>query len=382
MTKILIVSSDFPYPANHGGRVDIWGRIKKLSSLGYKIDLICTTSPEATPTVNDKEVVQKYVEKITCIQRDFKVRNLLSIAPYQMTSRGSLSKINIEEDYDIVLLEGEYTYPVLKAMKSDRAKVYLRVHNDELVYLKSLKNSEKKWLKKIYFLSEMVKFSLISKSVNKKIENYLFISNKEKMQFDLKYKDKKTYFLPPPTGDKFHLRKLDTKKVVFIGSLFMTNNKEAIEWYIEKVHPLVKRSNSEYEFIVAGNSRNNSIDWLIKLAKHDNCITIHDSPESLDDIYEQGRVFVNPMLNGAGVKLKTIEAIMNGLPVVSTTIGNEGTGLINDTHLIVRDEEKAYADAINELLGSKELSQNYVDRSQEFIKENYNQEELLLKYIR
>ena len=61
-------------------------------------------------------------------------------------------------------------------------------------------------------------------------------------------------------------------------------------------------------------------------------------------------ICVNPMHHGAGVKLKIINAIEFGLPVVSTSVGKEGTGLDNAVHLHVADTAEDFMKAIRHLL--------------------------------
>lgn len=110
-------------------------------------------------------------------------------------------------------------------------------------------------------------------------------------------------------------------------------------------------------------------------------IDIFDTPDDLDEIYKLGSIFANPMLHGAGVKLKTINAIVNGLPVVSTTIGNQGTGLKNGKHIYVSDDIYQYANMIRILIENKEKRLELIKNGQEFIKVHYNQEIILYKYF-
>ena len=160
----------------------------------------------------------------------------------------------------------------------------------------------------------------------------------------------------------------------------MVNNKEAIRFFIEKIHPLLNDI-EDYTFIIAGNSKGEGIEWIKKLAANYSNINIIDSPESLDDIYANASVFVNPMLHGAGVKLKTVNAIVNGLPVVSTTIGNQGTGLEHGKHIYVADEPEKFAEYVRMLLNSKEKRQKIVEDSQKYIQLYYDQEKILSKYL-
>jgi glycosyltransferase involved in cell wall biosynthesis len=375
--KILVVCSDFPYPADHGGRVDTWGRIKVLAELGWKIHLL--VCGKQMPSEDDMQVVYTYVEEIKLCNRRSKLADLLHVIPMQAQSRKELRHVNLTEDYDYVLLEGDYVYPILNNPKIKHDHVILRVHNDEAIYFKALARSTKNVIHKMYYHMESSKFANLQKKMIEKVDNYLFISNKEFESFQRQNPAAKSLFLPPPvTKDVFRVNSFQSKHVVFIGSLFMPNNREAIQWYLEHIHPLMLKE-PDYKFIVAGNSRKQSLSWLesYDLTR----VIVHDTPKCLDDIYKSGYLFVNPMQNGAGVKLKTIEAIQNGLPVISTSIGYEGTGLVDNKHIMVADQPEEFYRRMKQLFDNPEQARAMLESSQNFIRTHYNHKEVLKGFI-
>ncbi|MGF7046852.1 glycosyltransferase involved in cell wall biosynthesis [Paenibacillus sp. DS2015] len=375
--KMLVVCSDFPYPADHGGRVDTWGRIKVLAELGWKIHLV--VCGKEMPSEADMKVVYGYVEDIKLCNRRSKLVDLLYAIPMQARSRNELRHVNIDQDYDYVLLEGDYVYPILKNPHIQHNNVILRVHNDEAVYFKALARSTKNRIHKLYYYMESRKFTALQKGMLQKVDKYLFISNKEYEIFQKQHPDAKSLFLPPPvTKETFLTNTFQNKHVVFIGSLFMPNNREAIEWYLTHIHPLMLKE-PDYKFIVAGNSRKQSLSWLDSYDMTN--VVVHDTPESLEDIYQSGYLFVNPMQNGAGVKLKTIEAIQNGLPVISTSIGYEGTGLVHNKQILVADDPNEFYNCIKRLFDHPLEAQALLESSQHFIRTHYNHKKVLKGYI-
>ncbi|AJY75711.1 glycosyltransferase family 4 protein [Paenibacillus beijingensis] len=375
--KILIVCSDFPYPANHGARVDTWGRIKVLHEMGWEIHLI--VCGKIAPSQEDLDVVNSYVDEVQICNRRSKLLDLLHVFPMQVKSRDELHKANISADYDYVLLEGDYVYPILKHPNIRNGSVILRVHNDEALYFQSLAKSTRNMIHKFYYYIESKKFEVLQKKILEDIDKYLFISNKEYEKFIRMHPSAKSKFLPPPiTQESFKASSFQHKHVVFIGSLFMPNNREAIEWYLKYVHPRLLQER-DYKFVVAGNSRGQSLSWLENYNLTN--VIVHDTPKSLDDIYSSGYLFVNPMQNGAGVKMKTIEAIQNGLPVVSTSVGCEGTGLVNGRDILVADDAEGFYQHIQQLLDNPMQARKLLDASQNFIRLNYDHKEVLNGFI-
>ncbi|TFE28179.1 glycosyltransferase family 4 protein [Cohnella luojiensis] len=376
--KILIVCSDFPYPADHGARVDTWGRIKVLAELGWKIHLaVCG---KEKPSEADLEAVSAYVEQVKLCDRRSKLADFMHATPMQARSRDELRHVDIDGDYDYVLLEGDYVYPILDNPKIRHDSVILRVHNDEAVYFKALARSTNNVIHKLYYRMESGKFARLQKKMLEKVDKYLFISNKEFETFQRRHPSAQSLFLPPPVAlGNFSSGTFQRKNVVFIGSLFMPNNREAIQWYLANVHPLMLKE-PDYKFIVAGNSRKMSLSWLEQYDLTN--VIVHDTPKSLDDIYKSGYLFVNPMRNGAGVKLKTIEAIQNGLPVISTSIGYEGTGLVDNEHILIADDPEVFYRKIKHLFDNPHSAKALVDSSQNFLRKHYNHKEVLNGFIR
>ncbi|WP_303996450.1 glycosyltransferase family 4 protein [Megamonas hypermegale] len=376
--SILVVTSDFIYPPNHGGRVDVWNKILCLRSLGFNIDLIATI--KENPSEKNLMIVRSVVDNLILVYRKNKIIDVFSFIPLQIKSRVNLKYINFDKKYDYISLEGTYVVSILENESLKVKHKMLRMQNDEAVYFRQLANSEKTYWKKFYYFTEALKFKFIDKKIVNNMSNIMFISYEELNKYKNKYKDINGYFMPAAIEMKIKKQILNTKNVVCIGSLFMVNNKEAVQFYIEKIHPLLNDI-KEYTFTIAGNSKGEGIEWIKKLASNYSNINIIDSPESLDDIYANASVFVNPMLHGAGVKLKTVNAIVNGLPVVSTTIGNQGTGLEHGKHIYVADEPEKFAEYVRMLLNSKEKRQKIVKDSQKYIQLYYDQEKILSKYL-
>jgi len=379
--KILIVCSDFPYPANHGGRVDTWGRIKALHALGVHLDLVVCGNPQQ-PTPEELDMVRQYADRIAFAEAKGRLPQLLRWLPYQVEKRETLRTVHLgREDYNFILLEGDAMYAIVDnpAVMRMKAKLVLRVHNDEVTYFQALARSTGKWMHKVYYYLESLKFKWLQGRILKRIDTYMFISSKEHEKFAALHPEKRSLFLPPPVQlEQMAAYRPETRKVVFIGSLFMPNNREAIEWYLHHIHPRMLH-HEEYRFVIAGNSRGQRLTWLDKFDL--DRVEVYDTPESLDDIYDSGCLFVNPMRNGAGVKLKTIEAIQYGLPVLSTSIGCEGTGLQDGVHILIADEPQLFYEKLSGLYENPAMRKRLLAESQQFIRAQYDHQGLLRDFL-
>jgi len=374
VAKIIVVSTDCP--ANHGGRLDILMRLELLSSTGHDVDLIVTYKEEIDEA--SKQYLERICKNVYYAQRLGMIRSafndMLKFLPLQVKSRSRLREIKLNKKYDYVLCESEYVYSILKNSTLDAKNKLLRVHNDEVVYYKALFNDEKSIFKKIYYFYEMLAFKYNKKDINSSFDKLLFISKDE---CD---KESKGIWLPshipvmhPFKYDKFDLHNCN---VLFVGNLFMPNNLQGLIWYLNKVHPMVIKENPDIKLTIAGNAKNGISEELKKaISIYDgNAINLITSPsdEELQAIYDGNCIFINPMLNGAGVKLKNLDAMRNTMFVVSTSIGSEGTGTNHGEQLVIANDEVLFAKHIinysKNISGMKEIAFNAFS----FIQENYD----------
>jgi glycosyltransferase involved in cell wall biosynthesis len=377
--SILVISPDFPYPPNHGGRVDIWNCIKALKSIGFSVDLAATV--KESPRHEEIEHIKSYIRTVHCCRRKNRIIDMFSLLPLQTKSRKGLKAIRLNAEYDVVLLETEYTYLIL-GNPTLRAKARVaRIQNNEQLYFKELCRAAGIGIPKLYYYLESLRFGRVSRLIRGQVASMMFISRDEHIAFRDKHPEINSVVLPPClTNQTFIAHRQDSKKVLFVGSFFMVNNREALMWYIKNVHPRLCGIEG-YEFLVAGNSRGQDLGWLNKLTSAHSNIRVYDSPPDISPLYETCSIFVNPMLHGTGVKLKTVEAVQNGLPVVSTTIGNQGTGFRDEREILVADEPQMFADHVHRLLTSPWERRRTVMSAQEFLKNNYDQEKLLDRFL-
>lgn len=109
--------------------------------------------------------------------------------------------------------------------------------------------------------------------------------------------------------------------VLFTGAMGRPDNDSAIRWFIEHSWPMICDAVPQARLVIAGS---NPTPALTRLAASKRSVTLTGYVESLEPYFQQARVAVVPIQTGAGVKFKTIDAMMRGVPVVSTSVGAEG----------------------------------------------------------
>jgi polysaccharide biosynthesis protein PslH len=380
MERILFVANDFPYPPHHGDAVHTWSLILGLKQLGFALDLIATvrTIPKQEYVIAVKEIV----DHLFIIERGRSISALLSLTPFQVRSREALQNIALSETYDVVLLKSDYVSPIL-ANADLKAKVRILVADGESRYFRALSKCADSWWERCFYSAEALKFDRFSPRFRSKCDLLWFVSDWERTLHVRKNpKDSfKAVFLPPDPGvENMRPYSGDGREALFIGSLTIPLNVEGLEWYVEHVHPRLSLIPG-YSFIVAGRTAGAPSAALSRIISRYPNISLYSDPEELNDLYRRAAVFVNPVLRGAGIKLKTINALQAGVPVVSTSIGMEGTGLIDGMHLLVADSSDDFVNNVAALLRDSSLAERLVCSAQSFLAETYESKRNIKKSL-
>jgi len=370
--KVLYVCNDFPYPPMHGGLLDMWNRIQELVQIGAQLDVIATVKepppPEALRAVEEK------VHSLDLIVRRPLKSGLLSFKPVQVAIRAGLRQITLNSEYGSVIMQTEFTAEILRNPTLKARRTAIRVENDEFAYHLGNARSTRSWKGKLYYLQEALRVKLYSARAFSRVNSLWFISNDELARYKQQRSSadaEKALFLPCVVDlSRLQRPSLKGNCVLFIGSLSVSFNQEAITWYIENVHSRLAAVD-EYHLVVAGSSRGKDMSWLKKLIAPFSNVELQLDVPDLGPLYDNAAVFINPMKNGYGVKLKTIEAALHGLPIVSTDVGVEGSGLVPGIHFALANDASTFAGAVRELLLDKDQAHATVERAQNFLVEHY-----------
>lgn len=135
--------------------------------------------------------------------------------------------------------------------------------------------------------------------------------------------------------------------LLFVAGFAHAPNVDAATWLIREIMPLVWRTHPSVRLLLAGS---NPTADVRELAKEDLVVvTGFVTDEELSNLYRQARVAVVPLRFGAGVKLKVVEALLHGLPLVTTPIGAQGLPGLEACATVAEDAE-ALATGICRLL--------------------------------
>lgn len=161
----------------------------------------------------------------------------------------------------------------------------------------------------------------------------------------------------------------DSNNIVFYGAMNRMENYESAIWFIEHV---MNKIPERYKFIVVG------ANPPVKLLNYkNNRIIVTGYVEDVSKYFEDCYCMVCPLLYGAGIKIKVIEAMSLGIPVLSNSIGIEGIPAKDGVEYIHCETANDYVCAINNRASVHEIAGN----GREFVKNHFDYDENLQKYL-
>ncbi len=261
-----------------------------------------------------------------------------------------------QDDFNAILKKNSYDYiiityacwapliqnnPYLK-----KAKLVVDTHDFLTAQFKTTKNFK---LGK-FFETEMKLLQLF--------DEVLVISNEEKYLFS-QFVDKKVSLVTHPLPN--HFSKSTSEKefdIIYLGS----NNPHNItgaKWFFEKVYPLLP---STIKILVIGGVSD-------KIADYPNVEKIPFA-ENLDSYYSKAKMAICPIFSGTGLKIKVIEALSYGLPVVCTEKGVDGMTNKTNNGCLFTDNTRQFANHIQHLLTDKTYYDSIASTARNYFLEN------------
>lgn len=295
-----IVSFDVPYPADYGGAIDVFYKIKSLHEKGIQIILHCFEYGR-----KPSDELEKWCLKVHYYKREMSFFKLLGQLPFIVNSRSSQRLMrNLQNDQYPILFEGLHSCYFLNHPDLIHRRRVVRTHNIEHDYYSNLSKAEHRFFQRIYLSIEAQKLRKYEQVLTT-ASGIASISMNDKNHFE--QLNKNTHVI-----SAFHQNQSVTScigkgdYVLYHGNLGVAENYDAAMYLIQDVF-----SHSEYRLIIAGN---NAPEKLRKLcSKYSNVSLIENiNTEEIIQLVRQAQINILVTKQATGIKLKLLAALFNG----------------------------------------------------------------------
>jgi glycosyltransferase involved in cell wall biosynthesis len=142
-------------------------------------------------------------------------------------------------------------------------------------------------------------------------------------------------------------RESEPKHILHIGTMYWPPNIDGVQWFIGHIYPLIRKQRPDVQFDVIGSRPPAD---LLTLNESGLGINVTGYVQDPIPYQKKAAALVVPLRSGGGMRVKILNALAEGIPIVSTTIGYEGIAVTPGQHILVGDTPEEFATQVLRLL--------------------------------
>jgi glycosyltransferase involved in cell wall biosynthesis len=386
--KVLQLCHKAPFPASDGGTKAMQAIAQGLIDNGCKVDVLSiATHKHPHPEPGSSKLAEKtnaqFIEVDTKVKWMGALKGLFQKDSYH-TSRfvdekfdSVLTETLEKKSYDVVIFESLFTAPYLATVRAhSKAKCVYREHNIESQLWEARSQGENALNKKVLqnFNNKLKRFEF---SIVNNFDAIACISER-----DLNILKENGLEVPAdviPFGISMiaePTKQSNKKRIGFLGSLDWEPNVEGLNWFIEKVWDKVHESHPSWSFHIGG--RNASERFKESLPP---TITFEGEINDADGFIESCNIVIVPLFTGSGIRIKLIEAVSKGIPVVTTTTGARGLPGDYQNAVLIADNKTEFFQALSTLCSNSKKREEIGQNGFQYCKEHFEMKQVAKSFI-
>lgn len=386
--KILQLVNRVPYPLNDGGNIGIHYYTRGFLDAGVELSMLAMNTTRHW--VNPAELPELF-SRLSCFETvkvDNRVRawpafrNLFRRSSYHIDRfisadyEQALIRLLHQQDFDVIQLESLFLTPYVPVIrKYSNAKIVIRQHNVEFKIWERLAEKEKNPIRK----------------------GYLKLLTRRLKTFELQHLNDYDLLLPISRVDADILKQLGCSKPLFIhpfgidtdtipflpaaepplslyhiGAMDWLPNRESVDYFLERVMPLVEEALPQLKFYLAGRN----MPGYYFTGQRKNVEVLGEVPDAVE--FERDKsILVVPLLSGGGVRIKIFQAMAMGKTVVTTAIGAEGIEARNGEELVIAESPHDFVARIKALVAHPDRLKAIGGAARRLIEAKYDRKKLI-----
>ena len=167
-------------------------------------------------------------------------------------------------------------------------------------------------------------------------------------------------------------------RIIFCGSMDVLMNIDAVEWFARQIFPKVREAVPDAEFWIVGRNPVPKVRALASLPG----VRVTGQVEDVRPYYAKAKVAVAPFRYGGGTKLKVLEAMVLGVPVVATPVGCQGIEATPGKHLFKEDSKESFTERVITLLQDENLRKRMATEARRLVEERYSWHAIMVDAIK
>ena len=389
--RILFLTPQLPYPPEQGTAIRNYNLIVEVAK-HHDVALLSFAGDDQVAV--DLGLLTKVCSPLRTVpvpmrsMRD-RLRTLLTTCAPDMAHRlrssayvAALKDLLAEETFDLLQIEGielaPYGLMVQEWLGEKTPAIVFDDHNAEYVLQRRAFETDvqrlRRWPAALYSLIQWHRLQHFECRVCSRADATIAVSEADARAIERIAPGVRPLTVPNGVDvERYHPGLADSlplkhPAIVFTAKMDYRPNVDAMLWFHRHVWPLVRSRRPDARFYVVGKSPHPRLAPLMD----DPSVTVTGYVADILPYFGGADLYVAPFRIGGGTRLKVLEALAAGLPLVGTTLGVEGIDLVSGQHALLADEPDAFAEAILSLLHDHELRLALGAAARQFVLDRYD----------
>ncbi|HVC32670.1 MAG TPA: glycosyltransferase [Chloroflexota bacterium] len=384
--RILMLTPRAPYPADHGAALRNLSLLKWLSRR-HEVSLMTFGNPDDT---NVAHVLQEYARRVRVVPppRRSRLHRLIGLGASRQPDLARrlwspvlvarLREMLEQFAFDLVQIEGLEMFGLWAGACAGRRGigpiVVLDEHNAEYslqhtTWQVSLRARD--WLPAFYSLVQAQRLRRYERQACRTVHGVIMVSTADEASLRSLYPQVRSCVVPNGVDTTHYCaggRETDGATVLFIGKMDYRPNVDAIRWFCSDIWPAVRTEIPHARLLVVGRDLGPEHQPLAKVPG----IQLVGAVPDERPWFDRSDLLVVPMRMGSGTRIKVLQAMAMGVPVVSTVLGISGVTAVNGSHYLLADSAAEFARQIVVALKNPALRRALGETARQLASEQYD----------
>ncbi len=377
--RILQFLPYLPYPPSNGGRVRSLNILEHLAKK-HSIDLVCYVKPGEDVYLAKLARLCNHVYPIPRLGSPSikRVRRLsFSLKPILVNfftsekAQAILRNLLIENSYDVIHIETNYIAHNLFVLLKGSYPVVLVESNIESDLMQQLASHTNNVFWKFFWMFDAIKQRVWERKVWQQATRCAAVAiNDANVITRIKGSNKVDLVENGVNIDLVPVGypALIKKRILFVGNFSHKPNVDGILFFLRYIFPIIKEKIGDVVVDIVGENPPGEILSMPNLKD----INTFGYVDDLRPFYERAMLSICPIRIASGSRIKILEALAYGHPVVSTRIGCSGLDVVDREHILIADSPSDFAQAICLLIESRELRRQIGRKGRRQVQEKYD----------
>jgi sugar transferase (PEP-CTERM/EpsH1 system associated) len=384
--KLLFVTGTLPYPPTDGWKIRVFALLRGLAQR-HSVSVVSFVR-----RIDDALAVERLRDQgidVHVVRRDHRyapsklVQGLLGRTAFPILNYRDdrmthlLQQVLRSGTFDIVQVESIHMAQYCLGL---RETTILDLHNIESLLMRRYARQENNPLKRAYAEVTWRKLAAYERETCGRFSHCLTCSDEERVLLQTRCGVDQITVIPNGVDIDAHTpEETDVghgsghpcgERIVFVGRMDYHANVEGVRWFSRDVWPRIRARRPGAVFQIVGGYPVPAISRLARAGE----IEVTGFVRNVRPYVKEASVVVVPLRVGGGTRLKILEALALGKPLVSTTVGAEGIEAVPDRDLVIADHAEAFADEVVSLLNHPEKGAALGDAGRRLVESKYNWE--------